>query len=239
MSNKISVICPAAGEGTRMREKYNLPKPLIPILGKTLIQWSIDSLGPQELFNYIFIIKKEHDREFDLSGELIKLYPDAQIILLDKTTDGAARTVLMAKDLVNNDNECIVTNCDQYYEYNCKDFLNECRMYNAHGILTFEANHPKWSYAKVDDYGYITEVAEKQVISSYATVGIYYFRSGSDMVWAAETMINKKITHNSEYYFCPCYSQLLERGDKVIPYNVNEMCGLGTCEDVDNFITKL
>ncbi len=44
------------------------------------------------------------------------------------------------------------------------------------GIITFPNKHPKWSYAKLDDEGYGTEVAEKKPISEHATVGIYYWK---------------------------------------------------------------
>ena len=56
--------------------------------------------------------------------------------------------------------------------------------------MTFTASHPKWSYAKVNEEGFVTEVAEKKPISSNATVGIYWWKKGSDYVKYAEKMMD-------------------------------------------------
>ena len=237
--NKISIIVPCAGDGIRFKDRYSVPKPLVEVCGKKLIQWSVDSLGIDG--NLIFIAQRAHDVEFGIENELKTLYPDSTVILLDEKTDGAARTVLMAKDLVNDDTPCLVANCDQYIEYDAKHFLYCCGLDGGqHGILTFKNNDPKWSYVKLDGWGwYVWEVVEKQVVSNQATVGVYYFQRGADMVWAAEEMIRKNIRHNNEFYFAPCYNQLIERGDWVIPYGrIDKMRGLGTIDDVDSFVKE-
>ena len=60
------------------------------------------------------------------------------------------------------------------------------------GILTFTAAHPKWSFAKLDGNGFVSEVAEKVPISNIASVGIYFWKHGSDFVKYAEQMIEKE-----------------------------------------------
>ena len=106
------------------------------------------------------------------------------------------------------------------------------------GILTFKSTHPKWSFAKVDDNGYVTEVAEKNPISDIATVGIYYWKKGSDYVKYAEQMIEKNIRHNNEFYVCPVFNQAVEDGKKIITYDIDNMWGLGTPEDLEYFLKK-
>jgi choline kinase len=239
----INIIIPAAGSGERFKSRYSVPKPLVEVCGKKLIQWSVDSLGIDG--NLIFIAQRTHDVEFGIEKELKSLYPDSTVILLDEKTDGAARTVLMAKDLVNNNQSCIVTNSDQYYEYDVKDFMDTCIYEWSHGILTFPNNNPKWSYCKVHEWEnvhykwkYVDEVAEKRVISNHATVGTYFFMYGSAMIYAVEEMIRRDIRHNGEFYFAPCYNILIEQKESVICYDVDKMRGLGTCDDVDIFIKE-
>ena len=103
----------------------------------------------------------------------------------------------------------IIANSDQYIRWNSSKAIYDFNSKNLDGaILTFEAIHPKWSYAKCDDQGFVTEVAEKKVISKNATVGVYYWKHGSDYVNSAEKMIEKNIRVNNEFYVCPVYNLL-------------------------------
>jgi dTDP-glucose pyrophosphorylase len=104
------------------------------------------------------------------------------------------------------------------------------------GILIFTADNPKWSFVKTNNLGYVTEVAEKNPISNQATVGVYYWSKGSNYVSCAESMISKNIRVNNEFYVCPVYNESILNGDKIKTYSVKNMCGLGTPEDLDNFI---
>ena len=102
-------------------------------------------------------------------------------------------------------------------------------------IPVFKATSPKWSYAKLGPNGYVSEVAEKVPISTHATVGLYYFTQGRDFVWAADQMIAKDIRRNNEFYVCPVYNELIQRGDKIQIVESEFMWGLGTPEDVEHF----
>ena len=104
------------------------------------------------------------------------------------------------------------------------------------GILTFSSTHPKWSYAKTNEEGDVIEVAEKNPISNHATVGVYFWTKGSDYVSSAEQMINKNIRVNNEFYVCPVYNEAILNNKKIVISKVEEMQGLGTPEDLDDFI---
>ena len=104
------------------------------------------------------------------------------------------------------------------------------------GILTFESTHPKWSYAKLDDAGFVSEVAEKNPISNLATVGVYYWSKGSDYVKYAEQMIEKDIRVNNEFYVCPVYNEAIADNKKIKVFNIDKMWGLGTPEDLNYFL---
>ena len=104
--------------------------------------------------------------------------------------------------------------------------------------MTFESTHPKWSYAKVGEDGYVTEVAEKKPISRIATAGIYYWRKGEDYVKYAEKMIEKNIRTNGEFYVCPVFNEAIEDGLKIQIKNVEKMWGIGTPEDLDVYLKR-
>ena len=67
-----------------------------------------------------------------------------------------------------------------------------------------------------DKNNLVTEVAEKKVISKNATVGVYYWKKGSDYVNFAETMIKKNIRVNNEFYVCPVYNEAIVGGKKIV-----------------------
>ena len=237
--NKMNVLIPMAGAGKRFFDAgYVFPKPLIEVDNKPMIQWVIESLNLQA--NYIFIIQKEHQEKYNIKSVLKILQPECKIIELDHLTEGAACTTLLAKKYINNSDPLIIANSDQYINWNSSKALYDFNSKNLDGaILTFEAIHPKWSYAKCNEEGFVTEVAEKKVISKNATVGVYYWKHGSDYVESAEEMIKKNIRVNNEFYVCPVYNEFLAKNKKVKIHNVDKMWGLGTPEDLDNFIRSI
>ena len=237
--NKMNVLIPMAGAGKRFFDAgYIFPKPLIEIDNKPMIQWVIESLNLQA--NYIFIIQKEHQEKYNIKSVLKILQPNCKIIELDHLTEGAACTTLLAKEFINNDDPLIIANSDQYINWNSSKAFYDFNSKNLDGaILTFEAIHPKWSYAKCDKEGFVTEVAEKKVISKNATVGVYYWKHGSDYVKSAEEMIKKNIRVNNEFYVCPVYNEFLMKNKKIKIHKVDKMWGLGTPEDLNNFIQKM
>jgi dTDP-glucose pyrophosphorylase len=106
------------------------------------------------------------------------------------------------------------------------------------GIVSFTATHPKWSFAKVDENGLVTEVAEKNPISDIATVGYYFWKHGSDFIKYAEQMIEKNIRVNNEFYICPVFNEFVKNNKLLTVKYVNKMYGIGTPEDLTNFLTK-
>jgi HAD superfamily hydrolase (TIGR01509 family) len=235
-SNDLNIIIPMAGAGSRFRQAgYTFPKPLIDVGGKPMIQVIVENLNIQA--HYIYIVQKEHFNTYNLKPMLELLTPGCDIITVDKLTEGAACTVLLAKDLINNNQPLLIANSDQYIEWDSSHFMYTVQQGNIDGsVPVFYNTHPKWSYAKVDDKGFIEIIKEKEVISSNATVGIYYWKKGSDYVTYAEQMISKNIRVNNEFYVAPTYNEAINDGKKIKVYTIDKMFGLGIPEDLNYFI---
>lgn len=235
-NEKMNVLIPMAGAGSRFSQAgYTFPKPLIEVNGKPMIQVVVENLNIDA--HYIFLVQKEHYEKYNLKQVLNLIKPGCDIVLVDGLTEGAACTTLLAKDLIDNDNPLLVANSDQVIEWNS----NECLYaFDADaidgGILTFKATHPKWSYAKTGDDGFVCEVAEKNPISDNATVGIYYWKRGSDYVKYAEQMINKNIRVNNEFYVCPVFNEAINDLKKIRIKEVLQMWGIGTPEDLSHYL---
>jgi NDP-sugar pyrophosphorylase family protein len=234
----VKILIPMAGEGSRFRDEgYTFPKPLIEVNGKPMIQTVIENLDFEA--EYIFLIRKSHIEEYNgLLGTLDKITNgNFRYITVDELTEGAACTALLAKELINDDDDLLIANSDQYIEYEPENFKFVKNNTDIDSLVfTFNAVHPKWSFVKTNARGYVTEVAEKNPISNIATCGIYWYRRGKDFVKYAEQMIEKNIRVNNEFYIAPVYNELIEDHKSLIPFYVHRMWGLGTPEDLKVFI---
>jgi HAD superfamily hydrolase (TIGR01509 family) len=233
---KLNVVIPMAGAGSRFEKAgYTFPKPLIDIKGKAMIQVVVENLNLDA--NYIFIVQKSHREKYNLDNFLKIIAPNCKIVETDGITEGAACTTLLAKEHINNDNPLIMANSDQFVVWDSNEFMYKMNEsdYDA-GIVTFNANHPKWSFVKLNEHGLVCEVAEKNPISDIATVGIYYWKKGSDYVKYAEKMIEKNIRVNNEFYVCPVFNEAILEDKKIKNFQINEMYGLGTPEDLSYFL---
>lgn len=241
MEKVLNIVVPMAGRGSRFQEAgYAFPKPLIDVAGKTMIEVVINNLRPNCDHKFIFICQKGHYEKYDLYDVLKNATNNNfEVIQIDGITEGAACTVLCATKYINNENDLLIANSDQFIEININNFVNEARNGDKDGlIMTFFASHPKWSYARVDESNRVLEVAEKKIISKNATVGIYYFQRGSDFVQSAQSMIKNNIRYNNEFYVCPVYNEMILRDKNIYISNIQQkqMHGLGTPEDLNNFL---
>lgn len=238
INEKMNIIIPMAGAGSRFGQAgYSFPKPLVDVNGEPMIKLVVDNLNIDA--NYIFIVQKSHYEKYNLQHLLNLIAPKCTIVQIDQVTEGAACTVLLTKEYINNDNPILIANSDQFIEWNSTDFFYSVENSICDGsILTFESTHPKWSFVKLDQNNFVSEVAEKKPISNLATVGIYYWSKGSDFVKYAMSMINKNIRVNNEFYVCPVYNEAIQDNKKIKTYNITKMWGLGTPEDLDKFLRE-
>jgi len=233
---KLNILIPMAGAGNRFQQAgYTFPKPLIDVKGKPMIQLVIENLNIEA--NYIYVVQKEHRAKYNLDTLLNLITPGCKIVEVDGITEGAACTTLLAKEFIDNDAPLLMANSDQFVEWDSNEFMYKMNEQKVDGgFLTFKATHPKWSFTKIDENGYATELAEKNPISDIAIVGIYYWAKGSEYVKYAEQMIEKNIRTNNEFYVSPVYNEAIEDGKKIKPFHIEKMWGLGTPEDLNYYL---
>ena len=240
----INIVVPMAGLGSRFSEfGYIKPKPFIDVLGKPMIARVIENLSYLNA-NFILIARKEHlNVEKELVKDIEKRY-NAKFIPINKLTEGTACTVLHARSLINNDLPLLIANSDQIIDIEISDFINDAKNRKLDGsIICFKdlELNPKWSFARIDSTGRVTEVQEKNAISDNATVGIYYFAKGKYFIDSAIDMIINNDRVNNEFYTCPVYNYLIKSNNLIGIYNIpyNAMHGLGTPDDLNNYIHTL
>lgn len=237
----LQIVIPMAGRGSRFAQQgYPLPKPLIPVHGVPMTQLVIENLRPARRHRFTFICQQTHLAEFGLDARLRDWAPGCEVLGIDRVTEGAACTVLLAKAMIDSGDALMIANCDQYVDVAIDDYLADMDRRDLDGlIMTMKANDPKWSFVGFDEAGRVTTVVEKRVISDEATVGIYNYRHGRDFVAAAEAMIARDLRVNNEFYVAPAYNLLLEQGHTLGVYSIGSegagMYGLGVPEDLVKF----
>ena len=232
---RLNILIPMAGAGSRFEQAgYTFPKPLIEVQGKPMIQVVVDNLNLEA--NYIYVVQKKHREKYNLDTLLNLITPNCKIVETEGLTQGAACTALLAKEYIDNGSPLFFANSDQFVEWDSNEFMYKMQETDVDGgIVSFTATHPKWSFAKVNENGFVTEVSEKNPISDIATVGYYYWKHGSDFVKYAEQMIEKDIKVNNEFYVCPVFNEAIGDNKKISVFHAEKMWGLGTPEDLDYF----
>jgi len=231
-----------AGEGRRFREAgYDLPKMLIEAKGKTLLEWSIDSLPLNLCSKLIFVAQQKHEDEFQLSKKIISIYSNRVKALhfrfIDKLTRGQSETACLAKDLVDLSQPLLIFNIDTQFSSSSleKNLLKK----NVDGVLgAFYSEEPRFSFAALNKEGFVTKTAEKKVISSNALTGLYHFTYPEDFFDAAGSAFAKNETTKGEFYIAPLYNYLIEKGRKLIVDMADEVNILGTPEELKLFLEK-
>ena len=233
----MNIVIPMAGLGSRFSDAgYTTPKPFIEIEGKPMILEAVNTLGFEG--NYIFIIRKD---EY-IKNKMKEIFPDSQVIEVDYLTDGPASSVMLAKEFINNDEELIVANCDQIMWWDAETVIKQIRVMDYDGVVvTYHETTPKNSYARINRRGYVTKMAEKQVISNVSLNGIHYWKKGKYFVESTESMVEKNIRFNNEFYVSLTYNQMIEKGLKVGIYHIpNEFHNaVGTPDDLNRYFEKI
>jgi dTDP-glucose pyrophosphorylase len=232
----MNVIVPMAGRGSRLKDGiFTQPKPFIEIKGKTMIEWAISSLKINA--TYTFIVLEEHLNN-KLEGIFERMHIKYNIVTAKQVTQGPACTVLLAKEIINNEEPLIISNCDHYIDWESKGFIEKCNKEKNHGeIAIFYSSDAKYSFCRVNEKYLVTEVVEKVPVSNLATAGIYYWKYGKDFVNCAERMIEQNKRVNNEFYVAPVYNEIINKGGKVGTFEVKKMWGLGTPDEIYEFLT--
>ena len=228
-----------AGRGSRFTENgYIDSKPFIDVNGKPMIQRVIENLNIEFDDQYEFVIiclREDYDKyDFNIFNDIIG-HDNWDVICLSDVTEGAAQTMLKAKPYIDNDTPMLSFNTDQMIDYDIGTW-NHFSQYDG-GIPCFKGDSTDWSYAKCGADGFVTEVAEKKVISNDATAGYYYWTEGKDFVKYAEQMIEENSRTNGEFYVAPVYNWAIKDGKKIAISQVDKVYELGTPEYLENYLS--
>lgn len=213
----MNVVVPMAGSDELFkRHGYSWTKALVEIDGRPLVEHAFECIQPLRADAYVFVVRKQDDLRFHLHHVLNLLDADAIVVRADGETAGAACTVLLAIEHIDNDDELIITNGDQVLAFDVMAAVESFREQNLDAAtVVFDSVHPRWSFVRVDDDNLVIEAAEKRPLSRNATAGFYYFKRGRDFVACAFDMIRKGASTNGAYFVCPTFNEMILRQKRV------------------------
>jgi len=236
----MNFIIPMAGAGSRFKKAgFDRPKMLLEAHDKTLLEWSVDSLPLELCTNLIFIGLKKHKESYNLETFIKNKYSkyNLKFLWLNEITRGQAETVYKARDLIDFDTDLVIFNIDTFF---ISDTLKKNLLKNnIDGVLeAFESSEDRFSYANLDENGFVNKTAEKIAISNYALTGLYHFKYPKDFFDICKKHIENNILHKNEFYIAPMYNELIKQGKKFIIDLAKEHWILGTPKEYEAFLNE-
>ena len=231
------ILIPMGGAGSRFSVAgYDKPKPFIKFHNKTMIENVIENLGVDNY--YTLITQESHYQNFkEVYDNISNRVLNFNTRLLSGITQGAAESCLLAREYVNQELPLMIANCDQMIDLDMTIFYNWFINSKLDGaIMTFNSQSIKNSYAAIDSNNYVIRTAEKEVISKYATNGIYVWKNCNDFFNAAEEMIGNNIRVNNEFYVAPVFNINISWGQKIGIYHIDGHWPIGTPEDLQIYL---
>jgi len=243
----MKVIIPMSGMSSRFSTAgYTIPKYLIEIDGKKVIEHIID-LYPKDS-DFIFIINNKHENETDIVEVLEELVDNRIIATIPSHKKGPVFSVSTFEDFIDDEEQVIVNYCDfsMFWEYEkFENFVNETECDGC--VVSYTGFHPhmlgsdNYAFCKVDENNKILEIREKQPFTNnkmneFASTGTYYFKKGKYVKEYFRQLMDEDISINGEYYVSLIYNLLIRDGLTSLVYEVPHMLQWGTPFDLDVYL---
>jgi len=225
----MNIIIPIGGIGKRFKDDgFDLPKPLIPVLGNPMIYKVIENLDLDEK-DTIHVIYNPELKNYRFESFLIKEFPkiNFNFICLSGLTRGASETILFGLQNMEEkylDSEFLIMDCDTFYEDNVIKKYKESG--NKNNIFYFidKEDNPIFSYIKFQKDSVVTEIKEKDKISNFANTGAYGFSNGHILKKYCEKIIGE----DRELYVSLIYQKMIEDSIQINSTLVEKFNCVGT-----------
>jgi len=237
-----SMLMPAAGLGARFaKEGFAKPKPLIDVVGTPMVLRAIDDLPRADATR---IVLRGDLPMLDEVDAAIRTVPGADTLILDRLTDGQARTCLLGLDGLDETAPLTIGACDNGLLYDGARLAALAA--DADVIVWGKRRHPaarlkpeQFGWIDADADGKIARVSVKVPLLDPATdpivTGAFTFRRAGDFRRAAERMIERGGKVNGEYYVDECVNDAIALGLDCRLFEVDHYLGWGTPDELRTF----
>jgi glucose-1-phosphate thymidylyltransferase len=221
----VQVIIPLAGKGTRLRPHTHLvPKPLLKVAGRPVMDWVMDRLEGLDLSELIFITG--HLKE-QVEAYARSRYRWTCRFIEQKVQDGTAGAVNLARPHVTE--PVLIIFVDTVFEAD----LSLTRHAQADGIIWAKEveDYQRFGVVVTDSEGYMTKIVEKprDPVSRLANIGLYYIRD-TETLWQGIDHVLGQPPNRGEFFLTDAFQFMIERGRKILTAEVGGWYDCGTLE---------
>ena len=224
----MQVIIPLAGKGTRLRPHTHLvPKPLLKVAGRPVMDWVMDRLAGLEVTELIFITGHLKEQVEDYAR---RQYQIPSRFIEQKVQDGTAGAVHLARPFVTG--PVLIIFVDTVFEAD----LTLINRTDADGIIWAKEveDYQRFGVVVTDAAGYMVKIVEKpkEPISKLANIGLYYIRA-VDALWKGIDHTLASPPNQGEYFLTDAFQWMIDHGKKILTAEVG---GWYDCGKVDAFL---
>jgi len=212
MAEKITVVIPMAGFGTRLRpHTWSRPKQLLSLAGKRVIEHvldTFDTLPERTQVEYVFIVGYLGDK---IKQFMREEHPDLDVhFVVQEEMRGQSHAIYLAKEHING--PMIMVFADTLIETDLAFLENE-----QTDVVAWVKPVPdprRFGVAELGKDQYVTRLVEKPkaMDNNLALVGFYYFKNGGDLIAAIEKQIDHKVQLKGEFFLADAINIMLENG---------------------------
>ncbi|MEW6467770.1 MAG: sugar phosphate nucleotidyltransferase [Bacteroidota bacterium] len=226
----MKIIIPMAGMGKRMRpHTLTVPKPLIPIAGKPMVQRIVEDLAgicPDKITEIAYVISRAFGKEAeDNLVNVAKTLGAKGTICYQDEPLGTAHAILCAKDSL--DDKTLIAFADTLFIPDTSAKVDTAQ----DGIIWVQkiADPRQFGVVKLDAQGFITDFVEKPqtFISDLAIIGIYYFRDGANLKKELQYLIDNNLKEKGEFQLTNAMENMKQKGTKFVTSQVKEWLDCG------------
>jgi dTDP-glucose pyrophosphorylase len=219
----MNILMPMVLSNTLIGGESGYIKVLFEIKRKTILEYILERLAVIPNARFHFVVRRSDIKTHHIDSIIKLLLPAANIIVAQGETKGSACSCLLAVDAIDDEEPLMIVGSDQIINRNLNEIVNwfESSGFDG-GAVIFEDVHPRWSFVRLDESGFVIEAAEKRPISKNACAGYYYFGSGRIFLNAAMRMIRKREPVNEQYYVCPVFNEMIVTGQKIGVYEISK-----------------
>ncbi len=224
----MQVIIPLAGKGTRLRPHTHLvPKPMLKVAGRPVMDWVMDRLHGLNVTELIFITGHLKEQVEAYSSTRYG-YPARYIE--QKVQDGTAGAINLARPYVTG--PVLIIFVDTVFEAD----LTLINRTDADGIIWAKEveDYQRFGVVVTDADGYMTRIVEKpkEPISKLANIGLYYIKA-VDSLWQGIDHVLASPANKGEYYLTDAFQFMIEQGKRILAAEVG---GWYDCGKLDTLL---
>lgn len=217
----INILILAAGPAKFEARDGGYPVCLTEVDGTPLLEHLVEKTREIRDAHYVYALLDEDLERFHLDHVIQLITPGATVVSVPKNTQGSACTALLAVSGLRGDDELLMISANELVDVNLADVLANFRCDELDGgTITFRSVHPRYSYVRINDQGFVTEAAQQNPISRSATAGVFWFARTADFVEGAKNLIRKNANVEGKFYVAPVYNELILKQKRIGAYSI-------------------